>query len=61
LRVSFQGVPYRILYFFNGTIAVVVSHGLVKLKAIPPKAIERAVEHKKQFLSNPSRHTYREF
>jgi phage-related protein len=60
LRVSLQGVHHRILYFFHGAIAVVVSHGLVKERAVPPKAIDRAVEHKNRFESNPSRHTYEE-
>ena len=30
LRVSLRGVQYRVLYFFHGTVAAVVSHGLVK-------------------------------
>jgi len=30
LRVGFQGIHYRMLYFFHGSSAVVVSHGVVK-------------------------------
>ena|SRR5258706_12656036 len=30
LRVSLRGVHHRILYFFRGSVAAVVSHGLVK-------------------------------
>jgi hypothetical protein len=30
LRVGFQGVNYRMLYFFHGTVAAVISHGIVK-------------------------------
>ncbi len=30
LRASLQGVHYRILYFFHGTIAAVVAHAIVK-------------------------------
>jgi phage-related protein len=60
LRVSLQGVHRRILYFFHGTIAAVVSHGLVKERVAPPKEIDRAVERKKRFEANPPRHTYEE-
>jgi phage-related protein len=60
LRVSLRGVHHRILYFFHGTIAAVVSHGLVKERAVPPKEIDRAVERKKQFEANPPNHTYQE-
>ena len=30
LRASLQGVRYQILYFFHGTIAAVVSHGICR-------------------------------
>ena len=60
LRVSLQGLQYRILYFFHGNIAAVVSHGLIKERAVPPKEIERAIERKKRFTTNPSKHTYQE-
>jgi phage-related protein len=30
LRASLQGVHYRLLYFFHGNVAAVVSHGIVK-------------------------------
>jgi phage-related protein len=60
LRVSLQGVQYRILYFFHGAIAAVVSHGLVKERVVPPKEIDRAITRKKRFTANPERHTYEE-
>ena len=60
LRVGFLGVHYRMLYFFHGVIAAVVSHGLVKEQVVPPREIDRAVERKKQFEADPSRHTYQE-
>lgn len=56
LRASLQGVNYRILYFFHGSIAAVVSHGIVKERAVPPKEIDRAIERKKLFELNPSKH-----
>ena len=60
LRVSLQGVHHRILYFFHGAVAAVVSHGLVKERAVPLKEIDRAVERRKRFAANPARHTYEE-
>jgi len=60
LRVGFLGVHHRMLYFFDGVIAAVVSHGLVKEQVVPPREIDRAVERKKQFEADPSRHTYQE-
>src|SRR5207245_10738519 len=60
LRVSLQGVHHRVLYFFHGTVAAVVSRGLVKERVVPPKEIDRAVERKKRFEANPQKHTYEE-
>jgi len=60
LRVSLRGVHYRVLYFFHGAVAAVVSHGLVKEQVVPPKEIDRAVECKKRFEADPSRRTYEE-
>jgi phage-related protein len=58
LRASLQGTHYRMLYFYHGTTAAVVSHGIVKESAVPPKEIERAIERKKEFESNPAKHSY---
>jgi len=60
LRVTLRGVHYRVLYFFHGAIAAVVSHGLVKERVVSPKEIDRAIDRKKRFEANPSRHTYKE-
>ncbi len=60
LRVGLQHVNYRILYFFHGRAAAVVSHGLVKAAAVPPKEIEKAIERKRKFEKNPKAHTYEE-
>ena len=60
LRVSLQGVHHRILYFFHGAVAAVVSHGLAKERVVPPKEIARAMERKSRFEANPRRHTYEE-
>jgi phage-related protein len=58
LRVGLQGQNYRILYFFHGTIAAVLAHGLVKERAVPPADIERTIERRLRFEANPETHTY---
>ena len=60
LRVSFQGIHHRILYFFHGHAVAVLSHGLVKERAIPPKEIELARLRKNRFEADPEGHTYGE-
>jgi phage-related protein len=60
LRVSLGGQNYRLLYFFHGRTAAVVSHGLVKERAVPSREIDRAIERKKKFEKDPGKHTYRE-
>jgi hypothetical protein len=58
LRVGLQHVNYRILYFFHGRTAAVVTHGLVKESEVPAKEIERAIERKRKFEMNPKAHTH---
>ena len=66
LRPSYNGVHYRILYFFasRGKKAseelsiVVVSHGLVKEQSVPAAEIDRAIKRKLRFEAGPKRHTY---
>lgn len=60
LRVSLGGIQHRILYFFHGARAAVISHGLVKEQAVPSREIAYAVERKKRFGANPAKHTYEE-
>jgi phage-related protein len=57
LRVGFQRLNCRILYFFHGRSAVVLSHGLQKEKTVPSKEIELAIERRKRFVSDPEKHT----
>ena len=68
LRPSYQGIHYRILYFFpkparsqqaGPTKIVVVSHGLAKEADVPDVEINRAVERKEKFERNPNRHTFK--
>jgi hypothetical protein len=60
LRVGLQHVNYRILYFFHGRTAAVISHGLVKEDEVPPKEIEKAVVRKRKFEQDPKGHTHLE-
>lgn len=60
LRASLQGIHYRILYFFHGNIAAVLSHGIVKEDRVPPIEITRAIERRENFERNPKAHTYEE-
>ena len=61
MEFTSSGSAFRaFLYFFHGTVAAVVSHGLIKERVVPPKEIDRAVERKKRFGVNPRRHTYEE-
>jgi len=60
LRVGLQGLNYRILYFFHGRVLAVLTHGLVKERVVPPKAIEEAIMRKQRFEQDPVAYTYRE-
>jgi phage-related protein len=58
LRVRRGTVHYRMLYFFHGQIAAVVSHGLTKERVVPARDIARALEHKQWFTAAQRRHTF---
>lgn len=60
LRATFQGINYRILYFFHGNLAAVLSHGIVKEDIVPPIEIDRAIQRRKNFERDPKAHTYEE-
>jgi hypothetical protein len=60
LRASLQGIHYRILYFFHGNVAAVLSHGIVKEDRVPSIEIDRAIQRRKNFEINPKLHTYEE-
>jgi len=59
LRIGFEHVNYRILYFFHGRDAVVVSHGIMKERAVPPIEIERAIRRKAMYNADPGWHGLR--
>jgi len=60
LRVGLRHVNYRMLYFFHGRNAAVLSHGLVKAAEVPTKEIAKAIERKRKFERNPKAHTHEE-
>ncbi len=60
LRATLQGIHYRILYFFHGNVAAVLSHGIVKEDAVPPIEIDRAIQRRENFERDPKKHTYEE-
>ena len=60
LRFEYQGVNYRILYFFSKSRVIVISHGLWKEDVVPPKEIDLAVRRKELFESDPERYSYAE-
>jgi phage-related protein len=55
LRATLEGKHYRMLYFFLGRTAVVLSHGLVKERVVPPKAIDLAILRKSLVERDPIR------
>jgi phage-related protein len=60
LRMSIQGIQHRLLYFFHGRAAAVLSHGLIKEREVPSKDIELALYRKQCFEAVPEAHTYNE-
>ncbi len=61
LRAKAGRIQYRMLYFFHGRAAVVMSHGITKQEtAVPPIEIERARRRKRAFEADPQGHTHEE-
>jgi phage-related protein len=59
LRASYQGVHYRMLYFFAGKSVVVVSHGLTKKREVPPREIDQALRRKQLVEADFEKFTFR--
>jgi len=59
LRASYQGVHYRMLYFFAGKAVVVVSHGLTKKREVPPREIDLALRRKQLVEADFEKFTFR--
>jgi phage-related protein len=61
LRAKHGNMNYRMLYFFQGQVAVVVSHGFAKQEAaVPAGEIKKALERKQRFALHPKRHAHKE-
>jgi len=61
LRAKAGRVQHRMLYFFHGRTAAVISHGITKqVSAVPPTEIERARRRKQAFEADPPSHTQKE-
>lgn len=58
LRVKFYRTNYRILYFFHGRTAAVVSHGCDKERKLSPADIRTAAERMEKFKADPERHSF---
>lgn len=59
LRSSYQGIHYRMLYFFHRRSAAVLTHGVVKEREMPEEEIDRAIRAKQAFEDDPSAHTFK--
>lgn len=60
LRVGLGGIHYRMLYFYFGRGAAVITHGLTKRREVPPKQINLAIQRKRLFENDPQRHAHEE-
>ncbi len=59
LRASFQGIHYRVLYFFLGRAIVILSHGLIKQREVPRREIALALERRRQVETDFQRYTFK--
>lgn len=57
LRARHRQVNYRLLYFFDGSIAAVVAHGCTKEDRVDPADIQRAVVRRTEYLKDRASHT----
>lgn len=61
LRAKSRNVNYRILYFFHGQVAAVISHGIRKQQErVPPREIDLARGRMARFKANPGAHAFEE-
>jgi phage-related protein len=58
LRVGLEGINYRLLYFFHGNEAVVISHGITKERVVPAREIDLAAQRRDRYLANPKKHRF---
>ncbi len=58
LRLKYGHINYRMLYFFHGRMAVVLTHGLTKKKEVAPVEIDRAIRLKQKYEADPDSHAF---
>ncbi len=58
LRAKLVSVNYRILYFFHDRDVAVFANAITKENEIPIVEINRALERKQIFVTNPAAHTF---
>jgi phage-related protein len=56
LRARVGNVNYRLLYFFHEKDVAIVAHGLTKEQEVPAADIQRALERKRRYEQDPSKH-----
>jgi len=59
LRANYQGVHYRMLYFFHGRSVVVLTHGVVKEREVSTEEIDRAIRAREAFVLEPRARTFK--
>jgi hypothetical protein len=59
LRVRKGHVNIRILYFFHGRNVAILAHAMTKEDVVPAADLERAMQRKRWFESDPDSHTYK--
>lgn len=61
LRAKDNDLQLRVLYFFHGRKAIILSHGITKnTSAVPSKEIAKALERMKKYERDPEAHTFME-
>ncbi len=60
LRAKRGRVNYRILYFFHGRNVAILAHALTKEDKVPDADLERAIQRRRLYESNPQKYTYHE-
>jgi putative component of toxin-antitoxin plasmid stabilization module len=58
LRIRLGTVNYRILYFFHGRDVAILANAITKEDEIPATEMNRALDRKRAFAANPSKHAY---
>ncbi|MFA6209138.1 MAG: type II toxin-antitoxin system RelE/ParE family toxin [Candidatus Obscuribacterales bacterium] len=60
LRTEIRNTNYRLLYFFHGQNCVIISHGIIKEDVVPDQEIDKAIENKNLYISDPDKYSYHE-